>query len=71
MRIMLNPPGFLMAELKWAHKPNYRQPQADEIRFPVGHGYTSRCDCGFQRRPTAASSSGRTGYRLSWPRGKR
>ena len=21
MRIMLDPPGFLMAELKWAHKP--------------------------------------------------
>ena len=36
MRIMLDPPGFLMAELKWADKPTYRQPQGREIRFPVG-----------------------------------
>ena len=36
MRIMLDPPGFLMLELKWARKPKYRQPKGREVRFPVG-----------------------------------
>ncbi len=36
MRIMLDPPGQLMLELKWADKPTYRQAKGSEIRFPVG-----------------------------------
>jgi hypothetical protein len=36
MRIMLDPPGHLMLELKWGVKPKYRQPQGQEVRFPVG-----------------------------------
>ena len=36
MRIMLDPPGHLMLELKWADKPKYRQAKGREIRFPVG-----------------------------------
>ena len=36
MRIMLDPPGYLMLELKWAGKPEYRQPKGREVRFPVG-----------------------------------
>jgi hypothetical protein len=36
MRIMLDPPGHLMLELKWAGKPKYRQALGREVRFPVG-----------------------------------
>jgi Polysaccharide lyase len=36
MRIMLDPPGYLMLELKWAVKPEYRQPKGREVRFPDG-----------------------------------
>ncbi len=36
MRIMLDPPGHLMLELKWADKPKYRQAKGREIQFPVG-----------------------------------
>jgi hypothetical protein len=36
MRIMLEPPGYLMLELKWAGKPKYRQVKGREVRFPVG-----------------------------------
>ena len=36
MRIMLDPPGHLMLELKWAAKPKYRQVMGREVRFPVG-----------------------------------
>lgn len=36
MRIMLDPPGHLMVELKWANKPTYRQTKGREVRFPTG-----------------------------------
>ena len=36
MRIMVDPSGCLMAELKWADKPTYRQPRGQEVTFPVG-----------------------------------
>jgi hypothetical protein len=36
MRIMIDPAGGLMAELKWAAKPTYRQPRGREVEFPVG-----------------------------------
>jgi hypothetical protein len=36
MRIVLDPPGHLMLELKWADKPKYRQAEGREVRFPVG-----------------------------------
>src|SRR4051794_23923800 len=36
MRIMLDPPGHLMLELKWAGKPKYRQAKGREVRLPVG-----------------------------------
>jgi len=34
MRIMIED-GVVMFELKWAHKPEYRQPQANRVRIPV------------------------------------
>jgi len=36
MRIMLDPAGCLMVELKWADKPSYRQLPGKEIVFPAG-----------------------------------
>lgn len=36
MRVMLDPPGHLMLELKWAGKPKYRQAKGQELRFPTG-----------------------------------
>jgi hypothetical protein len=36
MRIMLDPSGCLMAELKWADKPTYRQQPGREVAFPMG-----------------------------------
>jgi hypothetical protein len=36
MRMMVDPFGCLMAELKWADKPAYRQPRGREVAFPVG-----------------------------------
>lgn len=35
MRIVLREDGRLAAELKWAHKPMYRQPQGQQVTFPV------------------------------------
>ena len=60
MRIMLDPPGYLMLELKWAVKPKYRQAKGREVRFPVGRGSRSGCTCGSRRSRTASSNSGRT-----------
>ncbi|MFO0887873.1 MAG: hypothetical protein U0790_01875 [Isosphaeraceae bacterium] len=36
MRIMLEPAGYAMLELKWADKPKYRQPKGQEVAFPIG-----------------------------------
>jgi hypothetical protein len=36
MRVMLDPPGHLMLELKWIDKPKYRQVKGREVRFPIG-----------------------------------
>lgn len=36
VRIMLDPPGHLMVELKWATKPKHRQAKGREVRFPTG-----------------------------------
>jgi hypothetical protein len=35
MRIVLREDGRLAAELKWGHKPRYRQPKGQEVTFPV------------------------------------
>ena len=37
MRIMLDPAGYLMLEVEWAVKPEYRQAKGREVRFPVGN----------------------------------
>ncbi len=35
MRIVLREDGRLAAELKWGHKPMYRQPKGQEVTFPM------------------------------------
>jgi hypothetical protein len=36
MRIMIGQDGYVLFELKWAHKPMYRQPRGKRVPFPIG-----------------------------------
>ncbi|KAJ3049648.1 hypothetical protein HK102_012449, partial [Quaeritorhiza haematococci] len=65
MRIMLDPPGHLMLELKWADKPKYRQAKGREVRFPVGEWAEVRLHLGSPIDRTAWSNSGKTAWRSS------
>ncbi len=51
LRIMLDPPGHLMLELKWADKPKYRQPKGREVRFPVGRWVEVRLHLRLSEQP--------------------